>query len=142
MRPRRGDVAEELHTVGKAGHAASGSSHFMEITVDSWVAVVMTPPHFALGHRLRPSPGPSIRREVQAASGNIIMNQGENRPTMRMETNEGGSLRMITFQIVGVTKTVASQGHITAKCVGIVLGDEDACVEHKTTGSSCTGRAT
>lgn len=104
------DIVEALCLVGKGGCAASGSSPFMDITVDSGVAE-------------------STLRLYWATSGSILMNQGGG-----FRCRRKGDLRMMTVQLVDVTSTVASTGRLTAKGRLIALGDEDADREQKSTG--------
>lgn len=43
---------------------------------------------------------------------------------------------MVTFQVAGVTKPLASAGRATNKRHSIVLDGEDSYIEHKATGKN------
>lgn len=67
----------------------------------------------------------------RAASGAIAANLGEKRIRIAAEV---GGVRTMTFQLAGVAKPLSSAGRITNKGHRIVLGDEDAYIQHKVAG--------
>lgn len=96
----------------------------IDIVVDSGAAEVVAPPTLAADYITRPSPGSNPERAPSTGR-----RAGTWLPTwvrrIRMMA-EGGGTCVTTFQVVGVTKRLASAARTTSKGHNIVLGAEDA----------------
>lgn len=77
----------------------------IDMMVDPGVAVAVALRMFAADYATRPSLGSREGTHYRTASGNMIANLGEKRIRMR---TEGGGARAMTFQVIDVTKPLAS----------------------------------
>lgn len=106
------------------------------VTVDFGGAEVVAPPTFAPDYAVRTTPGSKRGTKYRTAIGNMVVNLGEKRITMRAEA---GGKRTTTFQIADVTKPFTTAGRNTAKGHNIVLGDDDAYICTRTQGQTPHG---